>query len=112
MVTGGIRRRPVVDEVLDSGVAMVGMATALAIDPALPRKWRLGHNSQPQLQPVRWKLEPLAALASMAMVKFQLRRLSKGRRPKPNVSPLRAFLVDQVRSAIRTRSYRRLMAAR
>jgi 2,4-dienoyl-CoA reductase-like NADH-dependent reductase (Old Yellow Enzyme family) len=112
MVTGGIRRRPVVDKVLDSGVAMVGIATALAIDPALPREWRLGHNSQPQLQPVRWKIKPLAALASMAMVKFQLRRLSKGRRPKPNVLPLRAFLVDQVRFIIRTRRYRRLMAAR
>jgi hypothetical protein len=112
MVTGGIRRRPVVDKVLDSGVAMVGIATALAIDPALPREWRLGHNSQPQLQPVRWKIKPLAALASMAMVKFQLRRLSKGRRPKPNVSPLRAFLVDQVRFIIRTRRYRRLMAPR
>jgi 2,4-dienoyl-CoA reductase-like NADH-dependent reductase (Old Yellow Enzyme family) len=112
MLTGGIRRRPVVDKVLDSGVAMVGIATALAIDPALPREWRLGHNSQPQLQPVRWKTKPLAALANMAMVKFQLRRLSKGRRPKPNVSPLRAFLVDQVRFIIRTRRYRRLMAAR
>ena len=36
MVTGGIRRLPVVEQVLASGVAMAGIATALAINPALP----------------------------------------------------------------------------
>src|SRR2546427_10187552 len=32
MVTGGIRRREVAEQVLASGVAMVGIATALAIE--------------------------------------------------------------------------------
>jgi len=39
MVTGGIRRYPVVEQVLGSGVAVAGMATALAIDPDLPARW-------------------------------------------------------------------------
>lgn len=42
MVTGGIRRLPVVEQVLDSGVAMAGIATALAVDPALPQRWQAG----------------------------------------------------------------------
>ena len=42
MVTGGIRRRVVAEQVVDSGVAMVGIATALSIEPNLPRDWRAG----------------------------------------------------------------------
>jgi hypothetical protein len=48
----------------------------------------------------------------MAMVKFQLRRLSKGRATLPTVWPLRAFVLDQWQTVLRTRRYRRLMAAR
>ncbi|MCJ0762828.1 NADH:flavin oxidoreductase/NADH oxidase family protein [Variovorax terrae] len=112
MVTGGIRRLPVVEEVLASGVAMAGIATALAVNPALPREWRLGHHKVPELRPVRWKVKPLAAMARMAMVKFQLRRLSQGRATLPSVSPLRALVLDQFLTVLRTRRYRRLMAAR
>ena len=36
MVTGGIRRTEVAQQVLDSGVAMVGMATAARLRHALP----------------------------------------------------------------------------
>lgn len=38
MLTGGVRRRAVAQHVLDSGFAVVGLATALAIDPDRPRK--------------------------------------------------------------------------
>ena len=107
MVTGGIRRREVVEQVLGSGVAMAGIATALAIDPALPRHWREGRNNTPRMQSVGWKNKTLAALATMSMVKFQLRRLSIGRSPKPDVSPLRALLLDQLRLARRTKQYRK-----
>ncbi len=44
MVTGGIRRRPVAEQVLASGVDMVGIGTALAIEPNLPRDWRAGRT--------------------------------------------------------------------
>ncbi|WP_332824907.1 NADH:flavin oxidoreductase/NADH oxidase family protein [Ramlibacter sp.] len=111
MVTGGIRRRAVVEQVLGSGVAMAGIATALAVNPQLPREWRAGHDSQPQLAPIRWKNKVLASLAYMAMVKFQLRQLSRGHAPQPNVSPLRALLLERLNSARRTRQYRRWMAA-
>lgn len=112
MVTGGIRRLPVVSEVLKSGVAMAGIATALAIEPSLPSLWKSGIGAQPQLKPVTWKIKPLAALATMALVRYQLRRLSRGLKPRPGVSPLRAFIGDQLFLMSRTRQYRKLMTER
>lgn len=112
MVTGGIRRRPVAEEVVMSGVDMVGIGTALAIDPYLPRDWQLGKDNAPALSPITWKNKPLASLANMAAVKFQLRRLSQGKAPDPKVSPLRALILQQMANAIRTRQYRRRMAQR
>lgn len=112
MVTGGIRRLPVVEQVLDSGVAVAGIATALAIEPNLPQRWQAGEQQlSAELPPIRWKNKTLAALAYMATVKFQMRRLSHGKASKPNVSPLRAFLTEQVKMARRTRLYKRLMAS-
>lgn len=110
MVTGGIRRLPVVEQVLASGVAMAGIATALAINPALPSQWQAGQDSRAELAPIRWKHKALASLAYMAVVKFQMRQLSRGGRPNPQVSPLRALLLEQLKSARRTRQYKRLMA--
>lgn len=112
MVTGGIRRLPVVEQVLASGVAMAGIATALAIEPNLPRRWQAGERQvSAELAPIRWKHKTLASLAYMATVKFQMHRLSRGGQPKPNVSPLRALLAEQLKAARRTRLYKRLMAA-
>ncbi|SAK62853.1 NADH:flavin oxidoreductase/NADH oxidase family protein [Caballeronia ptereochthonis] len=110
MVTGGIRRKAVADQVIESGVDMVGIGTALAIDPALPNDWRLGKEAAPELPPIRWKNKAMASLANMAAVKFQLRKLSKGRRTDPTVSPLRALLVQQATTACRARKYRRWIA--
>lgn len=112
MVTGGIRRQPVAAEVMSSGVDMVGIATALAIVPHLPSDWRDGKATAPALSPITWKNKTLASLASMAVVKFQLHRLSHGRSPDPQVSPLRALVGQQVANALRTRWYRKRMASR
>ncbi|MCY1283892.1 NADH oxidase [compost metagenome] len=109
MVTGGIRRLPVAERVVASGVDVVGMGTALAIDPNLPRDWRQGQDKAPELRPITWKNKPLASLANMAAVKFQLRKLSIGRTPDPKVSPLRALILQQLANALRTRQYRRRM---
>lgn len=110
MVTGGIRRHPVAQQVVASGVDMVGIGTALAIDPHLPRDWRLGKDSAPALPPITWKNKALASLANMAVVKFQLRKLSLDRAPDPQVSPLRALVLQQWANACQTRRYRRRMA--
>lgn len=107
MVTGGVRRLPVAEMVIKSGVDMVGIGTALAIDPHLPRDWLLGKDNAPQLPPITWKNKAIASLANMAVVKFQLRKLSRDKKPDPNVSPLRALILQQLAAACRTRQYRR-----
>lgn len=112
MVTGGIRRAPVAQQVLDSGIEMVGIGTALAIDPNLPRDWQLGLDNAPQLPPITWNNKVLASLANMAVVKYQLRRLSQGRQSTPEVSPTWALLVQQLADLLSTRRYRSWMARR
>nr|WKF60316.1 NADH oxidase [Paraburkholderia busanensis] len=112
MVTGGVRRRQVAEQVVKSGVEMVGIGTALAIDPNLPRAWQAGKDVVPELAPITWKNKALASLANMAAVKFQLRKLSLGRTTDPTVSPLRALILQQSANACRTRQYRRWMARR
>lgn len=112
MVTGGIRRRAVAEQVVDSGIAMAGIATALSIDPNLPRDWHAGKDSAPALRPITWKNKVLGSLASMAVVKFQLKRLSEGRVTDPRVSPLRALVLQQLATTCQTRRYRRRMVQR
>lgn len=113
MVTGGIRRLPVVEEVLASGVAMAGIATALAVDPALPKRWQQGDSSaSAALQPIRWKRKAFAALAYMALVKLQMRRLAAGNQPGTQASPLRALLQEQWCTLRRVRQYKRMMKGR
>ncbi|WP_027794841.1 NADH:flavin oxidoreductase/NADH oxidase family protein [Paraburkholderia acidipaludis] len=112
MVTGGIRRRAVAEQVVESGIAMVGIATALSIDPYLPRAWKNGQDTVPTLRPIAWKNKVLGSLANMAVVKFQLTRLSQGRATRPGVSPLKALLLQQLSATCQTKRYRRWMERR
>ena len=107
MVTGGVRRLPVAEQVLESGIDMVGMGTALAINPNLPKEWRAGLASAPMLRPITWKNKVLASIGYMAMVKHQLRRLSLGRAANPDVAPALALLEQQLDTQVRTWRYRR-----
>ena len=110
MVTGGIRRKAIAEEVINSGIAMAGIATALAIDPQLPRKWQDGDDVVPALRPVQFKNKVMTAAATMAMVKAQLTRLSQGRPTRPGLSPVLALIRQQISTALRTRRYRRWAA--
>lgn len=107
MVTGGIRRRAVAEEVIASGVAMVGIATALAIEPDLPRSWKADKDPTPTLRRIDWKNKPLASAAHMAAVRYQLGKLSHNRRTARNVSPVKALLVSQFHQHRATKAYRR-----
>lgn len=110
MVTGGVRRLAIAEQVVASGVAMVGMATALAVRPDLPNAWRVDAALSAELPPIPWKDKTMAAVARMAVTKHQLGRLSEGRSPQPKVSPLQALIFGQMRTAKLTRRYRRGMA--
>ncbi|MFK7160757.1 NADH:flavin oxidoreductase/NADH oxidase family protein [Marinospirillum sp. MEB164] len=107
MLTGGIRRQAIAEQVLQNGVAMVGIATGLAINPSLPDEWKQGKPSTPELAPITWNNKPLASLAYMAMVKYQLVKHSNQKRANPRVSPCWALILNQIDNAIRSRNYRR-----
>jgi len=111
MVTGGIRRRAVAEAALlpsegRPGVAMVGVASALAFEPDLPDRWKRDEALEIGIPSVGWRNKAYASLAKMALVKLQLRRLGKGQRPKPNASPLLALIRQQIITKRRTRLYR------
>lgn len=106
MVTGGIRRKIIAEQVFDSGIEMTGIATALAIKPDLVNAWKNNDDAVPTLRSITWKTKPLAALANMAMVKYQLNRQSQSKTSRPNVSPLWALLLQQVSNWQRTRRYK------
>jgi len=112
MVTGGIRRRAVAEAVIESGVAMAGIATAIAIQPDLPKRWREGGQDAPALKPITWRNKPLASSAHMSAVRHQLVRLSRGRRTNANVSPFCALLAAQIGSKRRAKQYRRWISSR
>lgn len=112
MVTGGIKRREVAQKVVESGVAMAGIATALAIEPNLPIRWREGKADAPSLKPITWKNKPIASSAHMAAVRFQLVRLSRRRRTAPNISPVWALITSQIQARRSARQYRHWITRR
>lgn len=112
MVTGGIRRRVVAQRVVEGGVSMVGMATALSINPDLPRLWKEGQDIEVGAPVVAWKNKALAAVATTSMIRQQLRRLSKGKVNSKLMHPLWALIRSQLSARRMTRHYRRWIAGK
>ncbi|MBI1684103.1 NADH:flavin oxidoreductase/NADH oxidase family protein [Caulobacter hibisci] len=112
MTTGGVRRRSIAQNVLDSGVAVVGVATALAIEPSLPALWRTGDHDVAPPPRLKTKNSGLASMAGQAFVVRQLVRMSRGRSPKPTASPLVSLIQNQIRRRKLTRTYRTWLGRR
>ncbi|MGS2721323.1 NADH:flavin oxidoreductase/NADH oxidase family protein [Paraglaciecola aestuariivivens] len=107
MTTGGIRRFQVAEQVLNSGVQLVGMASALALTPNLPNQWQNDPEQLGQIPVVNWKDKTLSGLATLAVIKQQLRRIAANRPTQFKSSALWALIVDQVRSARLTKRYKK-----
>lgn len=106
MLTGGITRRHTAEQVLDSGVALVGIGTALAVTPDLPDRWRNGREADRQLRPVTWSDKALASAAGMAQVRHQMRRIARGSKPTPDTHPAYALACEQRHQRRALRRYR------
>ncbi|MEV6359023.1 NADH:flavin oxidoreductase/NADH oxidase family protein [Nocardia asteroides] len=106
MLTGGVVRRPVAEEVLAGGVELVGMGSALAVDPDLPNTWRRDPAAVVTLAPVRIADKAVASAASMARIRQQLRRLGAGRPTRPAVNPKLALLKETLLQRRALRRYR------
>ncbi len=112
MLTGGITRRPVAEEVVASGVDVVGMGTALAVDPELPNKWRTSDEAKVTLAAVKIEDKAIASAAGMARVRYQLRRLGRGAGTRPGINPKLALGIDQLRERRALRRYRNWLGER
>lgn len=110
MTTGGIRRLEVANHVLSSGIDLVGMASALAFEPDLPNTWQEDPKHTGFIPSVTWKDKTLSGLATMAIIKRQLRRLGAGKDSNPNVSPIFSLITDQFRQNKLTKRYRKRYA--
>ena len=106
MTTGGIRRRAVAEQVLASGVAMVGVATALALRPQLPNAGFSGKVLDATPVPVTWKDKGMAGLAAMALVKRRLRAVAAGQGAPRAYWPLFTLIADQMRTKKLVTRYR------
>ncbi|WNI20941.1 NADH:flavin oxidoreductase/NADH oxidase family protein [Streptomyces sp. ITFR-16] len=111
MLTGGITRRATAERVLDSGVAVIGMGTALAVTPDLPDRWRGHREAGRQPAPVTWSDKVLASAAGMAQVRHQMARLARGKHPRPRIHPVYALLSDQWKQRGALRRYRAWLSA-
>lgn len=110
MTTGGIRKLSVAENVLESGIDMVGIASALALTPDLPNRWLTLPDVVGVIPVVNWKDKTLSGLATMAQVKRQLRRIGKGKTPSHTANPVVSLILDQIRSASLTKRYRKQYA--
>ncbi|NIA33733.1 NADH:flavin oxidoreductase/NADH oxidase family protein [Serratia marcescens] len=105
MTTGGITRPTVAQRVLNSGVAVVGIATAMAEIPDLPRRWQTGEAPHALPAPVKWRDKTLTLLARMALIKRRMHALSSDRTRNVRYSPLWSLLIDRWRTRRTLRRY-------
>lgn len=107
MTTGGITRPAIAEQVLASGVAVVGIATALSVAPDLPKQWRAGKALNAAPAPVNWKDKTLSSIATMALVRRRMRALAAGGNGGGSLNPLWTLITDQFRVSVLTRRYRK-----
>ena len=106
MLTGGISQCDTAEKVLAGGVAVVGMATALAVTPDLPNRWLTGEEVSRRLRPITWSDKTLASAAGMALVRHQLHRIARGKNPVLHTRPWYAFVRDNLDQSRALRRYR------
>ena len=111
MVTGGITRRATAERVLATEVDMVGMGTALSLDPGLPNTWRVREAAAPTMPTPRFKDKALHSYASLVQVQHQLHRLSKGKRPFPKAPLAMVLATAQIRDRQSQKHYRKWLKA-
>ena len=111
MVTGGITRRATAERVLATEVDMVGIGTALSLDPGLPNTWRVREAAAPTMPAPRFKDKAINSYASLVQVQHQLHRLSKGKRPFPKAPLAMVLATAQIRDRQSQKHYRKWLEA-
>lgn len=109
MVTGGFRTAKAMTEALEDGVALIGLARPLCVDPDAPAKllrgdwdWLPAWETQLKVHPVFTAALPadisrvVEALAVMAFFYRNILRLGDGKTPKRSMSLMAALIAHQI----------------
>lgn len=113
MVTGGFRSATGMNAALSSGALdVVGLARLLAIDPDAPAALLQGRDSPQQVRPIITGIKAVDRLGMMEVWWYerQLKRIARGKSPRPNESGLSAFLKSAASSGWGTFRTRRMRA--
>ncbi|MDC6282730.1 NADH:flavin oxidoreductase/NADH oxidase family protein [Pandoraea sp. XJJ-1] len=111
MVTGGFRTASGMNTALrSSALDVVGLARLLAIDPDAPAALLQGRDSVLQVRPINTGLKAVDRMRIMEVLWYtrQLKRIARGREPRPDESGLAAFLKSAFSSGWGTFRTRRL----
>lgn len=113
MLTGGVRGRAAAERVLASGIDAVGVGTAFALAPDLPRRWRSDPTFEPTL-PALTDADPARLSAgTQSVVRWMLRRWSQPRTTAVEVPDTdRAIAVDRARRTRLLPRYHAYLATR
>jgi len=113
MVTGGFRTAAGMNAALRTGALdVVGLARLLAIDPDAPAALLQGRDSAQRVRPISTGLKAVDRMGIMEVLWYerQLKRIAKGKDPRPAESGLAAFLKSALGSSWGTFRTRRLRA--
>lgn len=114
MVTGGFRTHAGMQAALDSGsLDLIGIARLLAIEPDAAARILGGNDPLHRVRPIKTGigLVDRAAIMEVTWYTRQLKRMGRGKEPRPNESGLKAFALSLVDSSVGMRRTRRLRAA-
>ena len=95
VVTGGFRSAKGMAEAIESGaVDMVGVARMLAIEPDVPNKLLAGRAPLYQIKPITTGIKAIDKMGLLEITWYtgQLKRIGRGRSPKPNEPGLWVFI--------------------
>jgi 2,4-dienoyl-CoA reductase-like NADH-dependent reductase (Old Yellow Enzyme family) len=104
-LTGGIRSQACAEAALSQGMALVGLATALAQQPDLPLRWQAGVAAEIDTATPPANTQP-SAVAMLMQTTERLGQMAAGRQPPSAISPQLAMLSSQIRLRNLTSRYR------
>lgn len=113
MVTGGFRSAAGMNAALQSGALdIVGLARLLAIDPDAPASLLQARDSLQQVRPIRTGIKAVDNMGLMEVLWYerQIKRIARGKEPRPDEGGLSAFLKSVLSSSWGTFRTRRLRA--
>jgi len=92
MVTGGVTQLVTAQDALaDDSVQIIGIASAIAQNPNLPRDWKSGNNLDIELPLGKWKNRNQKSMMRTMITRAHIRRMGLGKMPR-KINPILAII--------------------